>query len=223
MKNPSHIKGITPQLDLMYKFIGFALMGVVAMMMIPGNLNTLQGEQPALFYGAGTATLIDSQGNEQFSQTIHNLLVNDGEDFLLDQTFSDTVEPAADNISIGMICISDVAVTVAEGETAGDFDVDNDLDTAHTPCKQDEAVSTTGSIATVNPATFTCGGTNCTDGDIITGFAVCQNDVTGSIDVATCAAEGILFAVIDLSPDITLALDETLDITYTFDVTSPSN
>lgn len=223
MKNPSHIKGITSHLDLMYKFIGFALMGVVAMMMIPGNLNALQGEQPTLFYGAGTATLLDNQGNELFSQTIHNQLVDTGEDFLLDQTFSDTVASVADNISIGMICISDFAVTVGEAETATDFDVDNGLDAVASPCKQDEAVTTTGSIATVNPATFTCGGTNCIDNDIITGFAVCQNDVTGSTDVTTCAAEGIMFAVIDLSPDITLANLETLDITYTFDVTSGSN
>jgi len=221
MKNPSHIKGITPQLDLMYKFIGFALMGVVAMMMIPGNFNALQGEQPALFYGAGTATLLDSQGNEQFSQTIHNLLVDTGEDFLLDATFQDGATDVADNVQIGSICISTGTIVVSETRIATDFDTANALTEAN--CKEDTLVGTTGSVATVNPATFTCGETNCTDNDIITGFAVCQNDVTDDLDFINCATEGIMFAIIDLSPDITLALDETLDITYTFDVTSGSN
>lgn len=200
-------------------------MGIVAMMMIPGNLNALQGEQPTLFYGAGTATLLDSQGNEQFSQTIHNLLVDTGEDFLLDQTFEDGVT-SADDIQVGAICISDFAVTVDELETAADFDGDNGLDAVAAPCKEDTTdVVTDSSIATVNPPTFTCGGTNCIDDDIITGFAVCQSVTAVDTDFTLCGASGVgaMFAVIDLSPDITLANLETLDITYTFDVTSGSN
>jgi len=210
MKNPSHIKGITTHLDLMYKFIGFALMGVVAMMIIPGNFIALQGEQPALFYGAGTATLLDNQGNEQFSQTIHNLLVDTGEDFLIDQVFEDG-NSVLDDVQVGAICISDFVITVGETETAATFDGDNDLDTAHTPCKEDtNNVVTTGSIATVNPPTFICGGTNCTDNDIITGFAVCQSVTLSDADFATCGTTGTgaMFAVIDLSPDITLALSK---------------
>lgn len=218
MKNPSHIKGITLYLDLMYKFIGFALMGVVAMMMIPGNFIALQGEQPVLFYGAGTATLLDSEGNEQFSQTIHNRLVDNGEDFLIDAVFQDGSGDKADNEQIGAICISTGVIVIDETRTATQFDTANGL--TETNCLEDTTVTTLTSVATVNPATFTCGETNCTDDDIITGFAVCQNDASFDVPFADCATEGIMFANIDLSPDITLALDETLDITYTFDVSS---
>jgi len=70
--------------------------------------------------------------------------------------------------------------------------------------------------------TFTCGGTNCADNDTITGIAICQNDTTDNTDFNNCATEGIMFAVVDIS-DVTLATSETVDITYTFDITSPSN
>lgn len=201
-------------------------MGVVAMMMIPGNFIALQGEQPALFYGAGTATLLDSQGNEQYSQTIHNRLVDSGEAFLLSQTFEDGTT-VADDIQVGAICISNFAVTIDELEVALDFDTDNTLDTADEPCKEDTVgdVAIASSIATVNPPTFTCGGTNCADGNTITGFAVCQSVTAVDTDFKLCGATGAgaMFAVIDLIPDITLATDETLDITYTFDVSSSGN
>ena len=202
----------------MYTYIGLGLMSVFAMMIIPGNFDSVNNE--LTFYGMGTITQFDKDGNEIFSQSVHNQVVNTGEDFLLDQTFQDGVT-GADNVQIGSICIGDQGkVTVAETETAADFDGDNGITEAN--CKEDTTVTTTGSIATVNPATFTCGGTNCANGDTITGFAVCQNDATDDLDFTDCATEGIMFAVID-SADTTLNAGETLDITYNFDITSGSS
>lgn len=202
----------------MYTYIGLGLMSVFAMMVIPGNFDSINNE--LVFYGAGTLTQYDKFGNEVFSQTVHNQVVDTGEDFLLDQTFQDGVS-VADNVQIGSICIGDQAtVAVAETETAADFDGDNTITEAN--CKEDTTVATTGSIATINPATFTCGGTNCADDDIITGFAVCQNDATDDSDFIDCATEGIMFAVID-SADTQLGAGETLNITYSFDITSGSS
>jgi len=194
-------------------------MGVVAMMMIPGNFNALQGEPAALFYGAGTVTFADNQGNELFTQTVHNKLVDTGEDFMLDQTFQDGTT-SLDNVQIATICISDGTVALGDTQTAANFDTQNTLDTVtEDPCIEDLAVGTSAGIATVNSATtFTCGGINCVDGDAVTGFAVCSAAAANDLR-ALCAdaGAGIMFAAIQIT-STTLNAGETLDVTYTFNV-----
>ncbi len=191
-------------------------MSVFAMMIIPGNFDAVNNE--LVFYGAGTITQFDKDGYEMFSQTIHNQVVDTGEDFLIDQTFEDGVD-SLDDVSIGVICIgNDTTPTVGETETALLFDTGNLL--TQNNCKEDiDNVVTTGSIATVNPPTFICGGINCANGDDITSFAVCQSQTATDLDFADCGTAGIMFAVID-SADTILNNLETLDITYNFDITS---
>lgn len=200
------------------KIAGFALMGVLAMMVIPGSMASPDND--LTFYGAATMVQKDAFGQEVFSQVVHNQVVNSGEEFLLDQTFQDGTT-SADDVQIGSICISNAGtITVAEIETAADFDGDNGL--TETNCKEDTTVTTSGGTAVIGALQFTCGETNCTDGDTITGIGICQNDTTDDTDFADCATEGILFAVIDTT-DTTLATSETVDITYTFDITSGSS
>ena len=190
-------------------------MSVFAMMIIPGNFDTVNNE--LVFYGAGTITQFDKDGYEIFSQTVHNQVVDEGEDFIIDQVFEDTVT-VADNLQMGSICMTDdTTVTVDEAETAVTFEAGNTI--VGVNCKEDSVVVTTGSIATINPPTFICGGVNCVDGEIITGFAVCQNSAAG--DFTGCDTNGVMLAVIDTA-DTTLNLGETLDITYNFDITSGS-
>ena len=197
------------------KIAGFALMGVLAMMIIPGNLDTSESEFD--FYGAATMVQKDAFGQEIFSQTVHNRVVDTGEEFLLDQTFQDSVT-VADDVQIGSICISDAASPViAETEAASDFDGDNLM--TETNCKEDTTVTTSGGTAVIGPLQFTCGGTNCADNDTITLIGICQNDADDDGDFNNCATEGILFALIDVT-DTTLAASETVDITYTFDISS---
>ena len=199
----------------MYKYLGLGLMSVFAMMVVPGNFDISQGELS--HYGAGTITLHDSEGSELFTQTIHNRLVDTGETFMLEATFQEATAPA-DNVQIGSICISDAGTpTTTEALTAGTFDTENLITESN--CKEDTTVALSAGVATINPATFTCGGTNCADGDTITAFAVCQNDATDDLDFLDCATEGILFAIID-NTDTQLNAGETLDITYNFDISS---
>ena len=201
------------------KIAGFALMGVLAMMVIPGSMS--EHENDLTFYGAATMVQKDALGQEVFSQTVHNQVVDTGEEFLLDNVFQDGNTATADNEQIGAICISNAGtITVAEAETATDFDGDNALTEAN--CKEDTTVTTSGGQAVIQPAAFTCGETNCTNGDTITGIAICQNDATDDNDYTNCATEGILFAVVDTT-DTTLAASETVTITYTFDITSGSS
>jgi len=187
-------------------------------MIIPGNFDTVNNE--LVFYGAGTITQFDKDGYEVFSQTVHNQVVDTGEDFLIDQTFEDTVT-TADNGQIGSICIFEGTPTVAEGTNAATFDAANTIAAGNDNCKEDNTVTTAASIATINPAVFECDGApnNCDVGDSIDAFGVCQNDVTDNLDFEDCLTEGILFAIID-SADTVLNAGETLDITYNFDITS---
>ncbi|MGY5146840.1 MAG: hypothetical protein ACW9W4_02430 [Candidatus Nitrosopumilus sp. bin_7KS] len=200
------------------KIAGFALMSVLAMMVIPSSLGTSQSEHT--FYGAATMIQKNAAGQEIFSQTIHNRIVDTGEEFLLDQTFQDSVT-VADNIQIGSICISDAASpTIAEAETAADFDGDNGM--TENNCKEDTTVTTSSGTAVIGSLQFTCGGTNCADNDTITAIGICQNDADDDGDFNDCATEGILFAVVDVT-DTQLATSETVDITYTFDISSSGN
>lgn len=172
-----------------------------------------------LFEGYVTVVKYDADRNEVWREIVKNRFVDDGEEFVLDQVFQDTVT-SADNAQIGSICISDAGtITVSETESASDFDGDNGM--TETNCKEDTTVTTSAGVATIGPLTFTCGGTNCADDDTVTGIAICQNDVTDDGDFNNCATEGIMFSVIDIS-DVTLATSETVDITYTFDIVSAS-
>lgn len=198
------------------KVAGYVLMGILAMMVIPGNFDVTTND--LTFYGAATVIQKDANGNEIFSQIIHNRIVDTGEEFLLDATFQDGATDVADNVQIGSICISDAASPViAETETAADFDGDNGI--TENNCKEDTTVTTSGGTAVIGSLQFTCGGTNCADDDTVTAIAICQNDATDDGDFNNCATEGILFALVDVT-DTTLATSETVDITYTFDISS---
>ena len=192
-------------------------MGVLAMMVIPGSMGSYEND--LTFYGAATMVQKDANGQEIFSQVVHNQVVDTGEEFLLDQTFQDGTT-SADNVQIGSICISDGTITVGETQTAANFDTANGI--TETNCKEDTTVTTSGGTAVIGALQFTCGGTNCADNDTITGIAICQNDADDDGDFNNCATEGIMFAVVDTT-DTTLAASETVDITYTFDITSGSS
>lgn len=183
------------------------------------------------FYGAATITVRDQQGKEIFSQTVHNRLVDTGETFLLNQAFSNTVASQADADVVGSICIYDdsattIASLIAETTTAANFDTGNAITGVQKECKTDSSVDTTTTQgkAVIGPLTFTAGTTasqNIAAGGIVNGIGICQANPTDA-DFKDCATEGILFAIVDTS-DVTLASSETVEITYTFDITSSSN
>ena len=65
---------------LMYKYAGFSLIGLIVVLLLPtgidGQFNGVH------MYGTTTIEQYDSHGNQIFSQTVHNLITNDGEDFI---------------------------------------------------------------------------------------------------------------------------------------------
>jgi hypothetical protein len=209
----------------MYKYIGIALMSVFAIMMIPAQSQTSTG---LTLYGMGSLILHDAAGNEIFTQTIHNRLLNEGESFLLSQTFQNTTAASADNIQMGVICVSNNASFAATDETlsAAAFDAADSLTASN--CKEDTSVdmTTTPGTAIVLPSAFTTSNLDAA-GEIIYGIGVCQARSGSDADFANCAAGaggsgGLLFAAIDTS-DVTLNTGESVTVTYTFDITSASS
>ena len=114
----------------MYKFIGLAMIGVFAMMVIPGgNFDAAQSEQ--VLYGMATIVKNDNQGNEVFQQSIHNDLTDQGSTYILGAIFSTGVAAPADAEAFGAICVSYVAAVENNGsiedDTAATFDSQNAL------------------------------------------------------------------------------------------------
>ena len=203
-------------------------MGLFIFMILPTNAgltetNILDGTN----YGAATIVVHDVNGNERFSQTIHNLLTDAGENYILDAIFDDGNDVEADGASIGTICISDPnnALQVIDTEAATDFDGDNSI--GETNCIQDDAdgVTTLLGIATIGPLTFDV-PTHAGNGDTVEGIGICNTVVGDDNAFLNCAngagGSGILFSVINTS-NVTLATGEDVDITYTFDISSSSN
>jgi hypothetical protein len=190
------------------------------MIVFPAPLESTSTTDDSKFYGFAEIIKYDENGNVVYTQTVHNQLVDTGEEFLLDAVFQDGGTDVADAVQIGSICVTDAASpTIAEGEAAADFDGDNGM--VETNCIEDTTVTTSGGTAVIGPLTFTAGTHTAVD-DTITAIGICQNDVTDDTPFNNCASEGILFAVVNTS-DVTLATGETVDITYTFDITSASS
>lgn len=205
------------QLPKSYKIGITGLLAILAITIVPfsGESNSTDGK----FYGFVTLVAYDENRNEVLSQTVHNRLVDTGETFLLEATFTEGTAPTDVN-QIGAIClIEDASVDEIETHTAAFFDGNNTI--SATNCVVDAAVDlSTQGLAVIGMTQF-IGGTHTTAGDTINGIGICQGNA-GSSPYALCATAGILFAVIDTS-DVTLAASETVDITYTFNMTSPSN
>jgi len=209
------------------------MLGVFAMMVIPGgNFDATQSEQ--LLYGMATIVKSDSQGNEVFQQSIHNQMTDQGSDYILGAIFSTGVAAPADNVSFGALCVSDQTASEGgasiEDDTASSFDSPNGLnDAVNVTCEDDVGnVSFTGQVATIGPLTFTevddaTGNVN--TGNTINSVGVCQKDTDNGGDVGFIDCElgsagtGLLLAVVSVTAT-TLNAGETVDITYTFDLTS---
>jgi len=203
------------------KLTGIGLVALTAVLLLPSSFSMLDTGETN-FWGTLSLVSYDSEGNEVFAQQIHNRIVDTGEEFILDSVFQDSLAPVADNQQIAVICAFEnttSTVTIFEDIVALDLDEDNQI-VSDNRCIEDTAVATTGGTAVIGALTFT-GGTNVANGDTIHGIGICQA-VAGNDTYRSCGVQGIMFAIVDTS-DVTLNAAETVDITYTFDITSPNN
>lgn len=181
----------------------------------------------------GVATIVhyDGYGNVLSEQRVHNQLLDEGEDFILSQVFMNG-QSAADSAQIGAICLSTADYTTINDEgviDAAKFNSDHEAiaNAATSPlaasgareCLTDTMVDNSSQVATVGPLTFTAnataGSSNWQPDVQIRSIGICQG--FSAANGESCTAP--LFAVVKIS-DVTLATDETLTVTYTFDMTS---
>jgi len=202
----------------MYKYIGMGLLGLFIMMVLPSGTDNIN--EPGKFYGAAHLLVKDAAGNEIFSQTVHNRLLNSGENFINNQVFTGNGAPIGETGQMSAICVSDYSGVIAEGDDAISIAGNNGL-TGGDHCHPADLLSINGDGTVVlGPEVFT-GGVDITATEIINSIAICSDN--GDTDYTECDAattgNAIAFAEIQTSA-VQLGDTETVDITYTFDLSS---
>ena len=211
----------------MYSYIGLAMLGLFAFMVIPINVDA--NEDSITHYGMGTIVHLDADGNEIYQESVHNIIVDEGETFLLEQTFFDgDVGEAADGDRMGSICVTaEGSFAPTEATTASSFDAADGL--VSTNCIEDtDTVDTTSTqgLAVIGPETFLA-ATHVPVSTVITGIGICQG-ITAASPFANCEAAqaapvGELLAAIAFASSVTLNAGESLQVTYTFDARTPAS
>ena len=211
-----------------------ALAGIAAVLSSAGLLVAddagKAGSSVLSLYGVATVVHTGADGAVLGTQQVHNLLLDEGEDFILQQVFRDGAS-VADSTQIGAICLSADDTLPVEGLTADTFNTNHDADYTQqggaglgpgdtVECLTDDSVSQSSQVATVGPLTFTSnstsGSSNWIPGETVAIIGVCQSSSTAAA-VASC--DDPLFAAVDIN-DVTLQEAETLTVTYTFDMSS---
>jgi len=204
-----------------YKFVGFGLLGFLALLIIPVSSAT-QSDDPSM-YGMATLSLIDESGNVLIENQMHNEVVDQGTAFMLNQTFNGgTWDSEVDSdISVNGMCVSNAnPFSEADSETATTFNNDNNIGVGFTNCNKITNWSTLTPTSISTTSSFLA-GTAFADSTTITGIGVCGLPGTAGpfLDCETGAGSGtiVLFSVIDI-PNTTVSSGNQLDVTYTFNL-----
>jgi hypothetical protein len=209
----------------LYNYLGLGLLGLFVFMVIPFDTQAESNE--SMFYGAADIVVYDEFGNEMLTQTVHNRLVNQGEDFILEMSFTDGLHPTGsssgdDSVAMNSICLTSFDVSgVGETYTAAQFDVDNALDNTATPCLRDSSADrTVQGKRTIGPLVFQVPQNAPLTGDI-KGIGICRSNSGSFIGCDDYTSGGVfLFAVVDTTDILNLQQDQTVSVKYTFDITS---
>ncbi|MCH8916196.1 MAG: hypothetical protein IIA82_10215 [Thaumarchaeota archaeon] len=186
----------------------------------------LDASSEGKYYGTATLVAIDANGEETLRSVTHNRVTDVGEEYLLDQVFQEVGNVAAiDTAQIGSICIAEGTITETEGATAGGFDTANTMIlTADDNCiEADVNVAGNDGKAVLGPLTF-IDDIHLVTGDVINGIGICSANAVGSITpydncLTGNTGAGVLFAVVNTT-DVTINAGESVEITYTFDISS---
>jgi len=197
----------------MYQYLGFGLLTLVAILMIPAQ--DIESISDTSMYGMVILTVRDSADNILLTNTVHNIVVDTGTARMLGNMFTDAgnIVGAGETAQADGICLTN----------ATSFAVVDSIDSTNFAAAGgggnnllDEAVG-----ASCKTVTWTMSNTAATGGLVnfatvtnvpvdttITGFAVC--DLAGDAD--SCVTTSDLVSVIATS--VTLGTGETVDITY---------
>jgi hypothetical protein len=204
----------------MYGYIGAGLMGLFILMVLPAGMDNIQ--EDGKFYGAANLLVRDAAGNELFEQTVHNRLLDTGENYIVNQTFVGGSALGADNSQMSAICVTNIT-TVSETDTAATFSAPANTLNGTNNCHTTVPIIPNDGTVVLGPETFT-GGTDIGATETIRSIAICaDNDGLGDYtDCDAAASNAIAFAAI-VTSSVQLGNTETVDVTYTFDMSSPNN
>ena len=181
-----------------------------------------------VFYGVAVVQHLDADGNVLSTETVHNQLLNAGEQHILQQAFAEGTTAVADNVQVGAICLSADDTAPNEAMTAATFntnaDADDNASSSAVNCITDDDVDlSTAGTAVVGPLTFdvgTAATNNWYNGDTPQQIGICAAQSADN-DVRGCTAP--LFATVTLTGTTALATGESLTVTYTFNIASPAS
>jgi len=198
----------------MLKFIGFALIFLGFLMILPTTNSNTQSDLPKM-YGIATIVLKDSTGNILFENVIHNQVVDVGTTYMLEQTFSDGGTDVSDASQVDTMCVTDALVPDGagnDGETTSDFNTENGL--TGNNCIGGISFITTSTTAGSGTRTFIA-GTHFPDGTTVGGIGICgDNGALSPFNNCSEAGDAPLLAVFNTA-DVTVNTGESVDITYT--------
>lgn len=204
----------------MYGYIGAGLMGLFILMVLPAGMDNIQ--EDGKFYGAANLLVRDAAGNELFQQTVHNRLLDTGENYIVNQTFVSAGALVLDTDQMSAICVTNLTL-VNETDTAASYSAPANTLTIGTGdhCHPTAPVIINDGKVVLGPEIFT-GGADIGPGETIRSIAICTNN--GGTDYADCdiPANAIAFAAI-VTSSVQLGATETVDVTYTFDLSSPNS
>ena len=207
----------------MMKIAGFGLLGLAALMVIPSGVSA--GAAP-MMYGIADIELRDADGNVKLAQTVHNQLTDEGEERLIDQVFDtgDIALTGADRVHD--ICLlstshTDYSESTHTLDTTFDGPALSDNYADRRTCAGN--VTDNGSAAQIGPVTFTA-DPDFNAGETISGFMVCGANNGSNCRSAGGAVLGYGYgiAAVDIN-DVTLPNSgDSLTVTYTFDISTPT-
>jgi len=201
----------------MLKFIGFGLIFLAFIMILPATNSNTQSDLPKM-YGIATVVLKDSTGNILLENIIHNQVVDVGTAFMLDQTFGDGNVAVADASQVDTMCVTNAltpfgSTPAGDGETAAGFNIENGLGGSN--CIGAIVFTTAATTGNSGTRTFSA-GTHFIAGTTVGGIGICGDNGVASPfnDCSVAVGDAPLLAVFDTT-DVTVNLGESVDITYT--------
>jgi hypothetical protein len=206
-----------------YKFVGFGLLGFLALLIIPVSSST-PSDDPSM-YGMATVSLIDESGNVLIENQMHNEVVDEGTGNMMEETFSSLSIPGISSVgsrNADGLCVSNAnSFSIADTENYTTFNSANTISGPFEPCLDDIQFILTDTSASTGVKTFAA-GTAFADGTTITGIGVCNVDIfapTGLVDCNTdvIGSAAVLFGVIDI-PDTVVPGGTQLEVTYTLNL-----
>jgi len=200
----------------MLKIVGIGLLGLFALMVIPSGV---ADEVNPMFYGTANMILADPSGNVLMAQTVHNLLTDQGETFIINQVFDTGTSALVGQARVNAICIYE-ALDSAFSESATDV-LSNALTGTSSSCHQSTSgnIDNTNQIATTEGEIFTA-GTDFDAGGEISGILICGgNGAATTFAACSTPSNSVALAAVSIN-NVTVTGTDTITITYTFDITT---